>query len=266
MFKGFNRKEIINVVIILIIASSIIIYAREGGIVGRTKKNGDGCTCHSEFSSANVSVIISGPDTLISGETATYVVSIVGGPLSAGGTNIAASNGGLFPVAGDLRKESGELTHVAPKFPVAGKVTFEFTYTAPLTLGQETIFANGNSVNLDGANTGDQWNFAENKIINVVQPTEIKDQILINSFELLQNYPNPFNPGTIISWQSSVGSWQTLKVYDVLGNEVTTLVNEWKEAGNHSINFTAEGLSSGIYYYKLIVENFVETKKMILTK
>jgi hypothetical protein len=85
-------------------------------------------------------------------------------------------------------------------------------------------------------------------------------------FNLEQNYPNPFNPITKISWQSPVGSWQTLKVYDVLGNEVVTLVNEYKPAGNYEVNFDASQLSSGIYFYKLQSGDFVETKKMILLR
>ncbi len=56
---------------------------------------------------------------------------------------------------------------------------------------------------------------------------------------LHQNYPNPFNPSTKISWQSPVGSWQTLKVYDVLGNEVATLVNEYRNAGSYEVEFNA---------------------------
>ena len=84
------------------------------------------------------------------------------------------------------------------------------------------------------------------------------------TFSLSQNYPNPFNPSTKISWQSPVGSHQTLKVYDVLGNEVATLVDEFREAGRYEIEFNASNLSSGIYFYKLQAENFVETKKMVL--
>jgi hypothetical protein len=86
------------------------------------------------------------------------------------------------------------------------------------------------------------------------------------SFMLEQNYPNPFNPGTTISWQSSVGSWQTLKVYDVLGNEVATLINEFKAAGKYDLEFDSEDLTSGIYFYQIRAGQFVETKKMILLK
>jgi hypothetical protein len=90
-------------------------------------------------------------------------------------------------------------------------------------------------------------------------------------FSLSQNYPNPFNPSTKISWQSPVGSWQTLKVYDVLGNEVATLVNEYKPAGTYEVEFdvgTSRDLSlpSGVYFYQLKVGSFIQTKKMLLLK
>lgn len=87
-------------------------------------------------------------------------------------------------------------------------------------------------------------------------------------FLLEQNYPNPFNPTTIISWQSPVGSRQILKIYDILGNEVVTLVDEYREAGRYNVEFTINNLqlSSGVYYYRLKAGDYVETKKMILLK
>ncbi len=91
-------------------------------------------------------------------------------------------------------------------------------------------------------------------------------------FYLYQNYPNPFNPSTKIIWQSPVSSWQTLKIYDLLGNEVAILVNEFREAGKYEVEFPnvetghAMSLPSGVYFYQLRVGNYVETKKMILSK
>jgi hypothetical protein len=87
-----------------------------------------------------------------------------------------------------------------------------------------------------------------------------------HKYSLSQNYPNPFNPTTIISWQLAVGSFVTLKVYDILGREVKTLVNELQSAGNHSVTFNAEGLSTGIYLYRIEAGNFTETKKLLLLK
>jgi len=90
--------------------------------------------------------------------------------------------------------------------------------------------------------------------------------IAATNFQLLQNYPNPFNPSTKISWQSPVSNYQTLKIYDILGNEVATLVDEYREAGRYEVSFNASGLASGMYLYKLQAGNFVETKKMILLR
>lgn len=89
---------------------------------------------------------------------------------------------------------------------------------------------------------------------------------LPTKFALGQNYPNPFNPSTVISWQSPVSSYQTLKIYDILGNEVATLVDEYREAGSYNVEFDASGLPSGIYYYKLTAGSFSDVKKMMVVK
>ena len=94
-------------------------------------------------------------------------------------------------------------------------------------------------------------------------------------YELAQNYPNPFNPSTVISYQMPVNGKVTLKVYDVLGNEIAVLVDEYKPAGNYEVEFNANShsgnsktgnLSSGIYFYQLRAGSFVESKKMVLLK
>ena len=86
------------------------------------------------------------------------------------------------------------------------------------------------------------------------------------SFSLLQNYPNPFNPRTVISFSLSVVSNAILKVYDVMGREVQTLVNERLQAGTYETTFDGSGLNSGVYFYRLKTEGFSETKRMILLK
>ena len=97
--------------------------------------------------------------------------------------------------------------------------------------------------------------------------TEVGNEVsTVSDFKLGQNYPNPFNPSTVISYQLPVNSNVTLKVYDLLGKEVATLVDEYKPAGSFSVEFNADGLSSGIYFYILRAESFTETKKMILMK
>jgi polyhydroxybutyrate depolymerase len=88
----------------------------------------------------------------------------------------------------------------------------------------------------------------------------------ISDFALDQNYPNPFNPSTVICFQSSVDSYVTLIVYDILGREVQKLVNERKSAGSYSVTFDASNLPSGVYWYRLSAPNYVDTKKLILLK
>lgn len=92
------------------------------------------------------------------------------------------------------------------------------------------------------------------------------DEIIANKFNLEQNYPNPFNPSTKINYSLAERSSVTLKVYDVLGNEVATLVNSTQDVGNHTINFDAGQLASGLYIYTLNTGNFTSSKKMMLLK
>ena len=85
-------------------------------------------------------------------------------------------------------------------------------------------------------------------------------------FQLFQNYPNPFNPTTSIKYTLGIKEFVSLKIYDILGNEVATLVNEEKPAGSYEINFNATGLSGGVYFYKLQSTSFTKVKKMLLIK
>jgi hypothetical protein len=105
---------------------------------------------------------------------------------------------------------------------------------------------------------------SEGVVVNVKVTENIIEDHILN-----QNYPNPFNPSTVISWQLAVRSYVTLKVYDVPGREVATLIdNEWKEAGiyNYKLSVTDHQLPSGAYFYRLNTGNFLLTKKMLLSK
>jgi hypothetical protein len=87
-----------------------------------------------------------------------------------------------------------------------------------------------------------------------------------DKFELYQNYPNPLNPSTVISYQLPVGSWVTLKVFNVLGQEVATLVNEKQEARKYEARFNASNIPSGMYFYRIQAGIFTETKKLLLVR
>lgn len=95
---------------------------------------------------------------------------------------------------------------------------------------------------------------------------EDKFSYLIKGYQLFQNYHNPFNPTTAISYQLSAFSHVTLKVYDILGREVQTLVNEYEQAGKYTIRFDASKMAGGVYYYKLQAGNFNDVKKLVLLK
>ena len=114
------------------------------------------------------------------------------------------------------------------------------------------------------------YDFATIKYSSTTDVKTLSDN-LPEKFSLSQNYPNPFNPGTKIQWQSPIGSWQTLKVYDVLGEEVATLVDEYKPAEKYEVVFDGhsdegQNLSSGVYFYQIKAGNFIQTKKMLMIK
>jgi hypothetical protein len=257
----------------IVLIFGVIIFAgihRSTGITGRTNKtNQGGCTCHSPEPDNSVNVQVSGPDTLVKGQTAEYQITLSGGPAVFGGFNVASAIGVLSPVDNSAQLLSSELTHTSPKSFSGGSVTWNFTLTAADQVYTDTLFSASNSVNGDGFNSSlDRWNFGQKFVVYVVdQTTSIENEELIpNSFMLKQNYPNPFNPSTKISWSSATSGHHTLKIYDITGNEVATLVDEFMPAGNNEVEFNANNFSSGVYFYKLVAGNQTETKKMILMK
>jgi len=123
-----------------------------------------------------------------------------------------------------------------------------------------SVYLTGTS---QGSGTG--YDFATVKYSEI--PTGIlENNIQLNQFKLEQNYPNPFNPSTTISFSLPEYGFVKLKIFDMLGKEIKTLVNEFKNAGNYFVDFNGSDLSSGVYYYKLITGDFVTTKKMLLIK
>jgi hypothetical protein len=86
------------------------------------------------------------------------------------------------------------------------------------------------------------------------------------TFALHQNYPNPFNPSTTIQFTIVNRQLTIVKVYDVMGREVATLVNEVKEPGTYTVQFSGSGLASGVYFYRLSAGQYVECRKMVVMK
>ena len=130
------------------------------------------------------------------------------------------------------------------------------------TINNANINSSNNTVTFS---TSDIGNFY---ILTGDSPTSVEtpNDLIVETFTLEQNFPNPFNPTTSIKYQLSDVGFVTLKVYDVLGNEVALLVNEKKEVGSYEVSFDASKLSSGVYIYQLNVNEFINTKKMVLMK
>ena len=114
---------------------------------------------------------------------------------------------------------------------------------------------------------GSDWKNYYRHLATWLEPVSVKEEkIKLNSYYLYNNFPNPFNPTTKIKFIISNYDFVSLKVYDVLGNEISTLVNEDRPAGGYEIEFSGKDLPSGIYFYTLRAGNFLDTKKMILLK
>jgi hypothetical protein len=139
--------------------------------------------------------------------------------------------------------------------------TFEYTdYAVTILPGYQ--YAYYYVVGYNGSSESSKTNY-------VSTPAEFHKQLpveLLNEYTLLQNYPNPFNPSTKISYSIKEEGLVTLKVYDILGKEIATLVNENKPSGNYEAEFNASALPSGMYIYKLQAGNFTDVKKMLLLK
>ncbi len=119
-----------------------------------------------------------------------------------------------------------------------------------------------------GYPAGDLNWFPDKKAAWEINPTAVDEENIskVEGYTLKQNYPNPFNPSTIINYELPSTGLISIKVFDVIGQEVTTLVNEIKPAGKYSVKFDASKINSGVYFYKLVANNVSITRKMVLIK
>lgn len=278
----FNSSKILIALFSLFIVSLFIMAFADfpWGYVGTTKKNGEalGCICHGGgVPNDTVIVQIFGPDSVAVGQTATYRIKISRGPAIAGGFNVASDTGFVDALPGDTSIHqveyppgSGifEITHTYPKMFSNDTVSWSFKYTAPNFPVIDTLFATANSTNHDTTSDNDAWNWSPNKPVRIYSPIGIiNTSTIAKGFSLGQNYPNPFNPTTQINFSVGKTSDVEIKVYDMLGNLVSTLVNQNLKQGEYKTDFNGSGLASGTYFYSMFSDGEkIMTKKMLIIK
>ncbi len=181
----------------------------------------------------------------------TLVWNGVSAPSSPSGSNISIS----VPL-GDSTASGGGIGST-DNFPNLGRVLAKCDIAEIIVY--DTVLSASDRLSIEKY-LNDKYNIAV---------TAVDDQIsqsIPERFILDQNYPNPFNPSTTIKFSIPQASFVTLKIYDILGREVTSLVNEEKTAGSYQIQFYAETLASGIYFYKIEAGSYTQTKKMMLLR
>jgi hypothetical protein len=266
-------------ILLISISISLILIASENNfngiqLINCTELNGSGCVCHSLDKDPNVSVWIEGPDSLSAGEMGLYRMYMSGGPAEAGGYNVAGRFGTMELVDTFSFRNPLALNELTQAFSLPFPTTldtiyWEFGYLASDSSNIDTIYSCGLSLVWDSIpDFYDRWNFGQKFPLTILSSTPIESDFNSSpkAYNLEQNYPNPFNPATSLKFTIADFGIITLRVYDILGNTVVTLVNEQKPAGTYEVEFSAVGLASGIYYYSLKAGSFIDTKKMVLLK
>jgi hypothetical protein len=202
-------------------------------------------------------------------------VSIAAGGVTISGT---ANDVWIFQIAQNLTVANGSIVTLAGGalasnifWQVAGQVTLGTTAAMKGIILSQTLISMNTGATLNGrALAQTEVTLIANSVIKPATVTAVKNDLVPQEFALMQNYPNPFNPSTKIQYSLEKAAQVTLKIYNVLGNEVATLVNDRQEAGNYTVPFNSNkgtrGLSSGVYFYRLEAGSFVSTRKLVLIK
>jgi hypothetical protein len=270
---------ILAFIFLIFVSAVIIANIKETTLIGCTELNGVGCTCHTVERDSLVKVWVEGPESLFVGQTGYYKMFMSGGPAEAGGYNVAGRFGEMVLVDSYSVQHPLSLNELTQAFSlpfptIQDTIYWEFGYTANESSPEwDTIYSCGLSLVWDSIpDFRDRWNFGPKFPVKILTITDADKKLnQPNDFVLYQNYPNPFNPSTKIGFRISDFGFVSLKVYDLLGNEMVTLINEEKQAGRYEVEFNVAQVSrpeiaSGIYFYKLEAGSFAVTKKMLLLK
>ncbi|HRJ85229.1 MAG TPA: T9SS type A sorting domain-containing protein [Ignavibacteria bacterium] len=264
-------KKFFTALIIIFFASSVILFGNIDGRTGRTLKTStSGCSCHGSVNTG-VTVTIAGPDTVNTGQTQQFSLTVSNAGKTGMGLDVATRLGVLGVVTPGLHIANGELTHNDNITMTNGSVTVFFSYTAPGTGGTDTLWAVGLAGNSQSNTGGDAWNHAISKRIIVRSTVGIEPNISPADFKISENYPNPFNPSTNIDISLAKKTEVNIQIYDVSGSEIYTLANRTMNSGDHTFIWNAvtnsgSPVNSGVYFTKISIGGLITTKKMILIK
>lgn len=246
-------------------------------ILGATQLNGDGCVCHGLEVDTTVKCWVVGPDTLHEGETALYKMFLTGGPAEGGGYNVAGRFGKMTAAdstsIGHLLAPNELTQRFSLPFPTTQDTIFwAFYYTASDSSQFDTIYSVGLSLVWDSIpDEHDKWNFGPKFPIVVTPAVSVKDDNVIDGFELHQNYPNPFNPATRIRFKLQKAEHVALVIYTLAGRSVRELVHGEMAAGQHGFVWDARDdrglpVASGVYLCVLRSGSFSAQTKLLLMR
>lgn len=187
-------------------------------------------------------------DTLIANGTSQAVITII--PKNNSDTLLSSGRTILLTHSG-----AGTLSTVTD----LGNGTYAATLTSPVSSGRDTL--SGRVVS--GADT---VRIAARPVVVYTPPTGVRNQNNPQAFLLEQNFPNPFNPVTIIHYVVVAPANVSLKVYDVAGKEILSLVDGWETSGRHAVTLDASSLASGVYYYQMRTTEYIATRKMVVVR
>jgi hypothetical protein len=272
------KKLFAAFLVMIYLLTGMLLYGDPDGRTGRTLKTStQGCGgCHGGAATTGVSVVIGGPDTVNTGQTVQYSLTITRSTKTGAGLDIAVRNGSLSPVSNNIHLSNGELTHNFNIPMTSGTMSVNFNYSASSTQGIDTIWSTGLATNSNGGSSGDEWNWSVSKRVVVRLPSGISNNTEVESFGLHQNYPNPFNPVTKIRFDipGAVGrsDYQNTKlvVYNDIGKEIATLLNAKLSSGEYEVVFDpavyGSAISSGVYFYRLTYGKYSEIRRMVFLK
>ena len=183
-------------------------------------------------------------------------------------TGIALQEGGGVLVCGESNRTGSNFKFIVTQFDPTGLFAWEWVHDVNSSSKAYGVYDSGVDAPILAAGEGEGPGGDQDFIaVGLGGGSAVgSEDVIPGTFGLSQNYPNPFNPSTSISYTIANRQQVVLKIYDLLGSEVATLVNGIQDAGKHEVTWNATGVPSGVYFYRLSTNGFVQTRKLLLLR